>query len=96
MLQSAERVLTRAGDAYRRVVLASGALDWLTRVVGEQALRLETDADRESADRMLAASVVLRYLNDTEWFELHPAVYEIPQLKLKRAESLEEKRQREP
>jgi hypothetical protein len=91
-----ERVLTRAGDAYRRVVLASGALDWLTRVVSEQALRLENDADRESADRMLAASVVLRYLNDTEWFELHPAVYEIPQLKSRRAEALEEKRQREP
>ncbi len=89
------RVLNRAGDAYRRVVLASGAIDWLERVVHEQALRLENDSDREAADRMLAANVVLRYLNDSEWFELHPAVYELPRLKQAR-ENAREARSRVP
>lgn len=91
-----ERVLTRAGDAYRRVVLASGAFELLTRVVREKDLRLETEADHEAVDRLLAASVVLRYLNDSNWFELHPAVYEIPQLKQARAEALAAKGTRAP
>ncbi len=30
------------------------------------------------ADRMLNQHVVLSYLNDDFWFDLHPSVYQIP------------------
>lgn len=89
-----ERVLSRAGDVYRRLVLASGALALLARVVREKDLRLENEADHEAADRLLAAGVVLRYFNDSTWFDLHPAVYEIPQIDLARAEAIAAKGKR--
>lgn len=71
---SFKRLLSRAGDEYRRVVLASGAIEWLSTVAVNRSLVLETDAHREAADRMLSNNIVLRYLNDEEWFDLHPAV----------------------
>ena len=75
-----ERVLSRAGDAYRRIVLASGALEWLATVVLDRSLIFSTPEQQQAADRMLSNNVVLRYLNDTEWFDVHPAVRELDQL----------------
>ncbi|MFO0606279.1 MAG: hypothetical protein U0324_24100 [Polyangiales bacterium] len=75
-------VLRSAGDTYVRVVQASGVTDWLARVAVEKALLTGTDAERAAADRMLGANVVLRYMNDAQWFDLHPAVREIPQVQV--------------
>lgn len=70
-------ILRRAGNAYRMLVLEGGGVELLARVAVEKSANLETDAEREAFDRMISNNVVLRYLNDDDWCELHPAVYEI-------------------
>lgn len=64
-------------DSYRRAVPAE-AFPWLARVATERYLTLEDDRHREAADLMLANNALLRYLNERDWFDLHPAVREIP------------------
>jgi hypothetical protein len=44
----------------------------------QQYLVLDGDANREIADRLLQNNAVLRYLNDQDWFDIHPAVRRIP------------------
>ena len=64
-------------NQYRMIVTAD-AFDWLASVAKTKFLTIENDEHRRAADLMLANHAVLRYLNDDLWFELHPAVYEIP------------------
>lgn len=71
------RLLAEVGDQYRKLIPAD-AFPWLARVAVERYLTLETDAQRQTADSMLSSNVVLRYLNDQDWFDLHPAVRQIP------------------
>jgi hypothetical protein len=71
------RVLNEVGDDYRRVI-GTGEYEWLARVAVQQSLAVEGDADREIADRLLRNNVILRYLNDLEWFDIHPALRQIP------------------
>ncbi len=47
---------------------------------------MENDGHRQSADLMLQNNAVLRYMNGGDWFELHPAVQEIPGVKAAREE----------
>lgn len=72
-----ERILGEVRSAYRLMVPAD-AFDWLARVAVERFLTLENDDHRQAADRMLQSNAVLRYLNQESWFDLHPALYEIP------------------
>jgi hypothetical protein len=70
-----DQVLRRAGDEVRRVVrFHAEAIDWLGSVAETRTLPTNNEEERALATRMLAESVVLRYLNDDEWWELHPAV----------------------
>jgi hypothetical protein len=71
------RLLNEVGDQYRRLIPAD-AFPWLGRVAVEHYLTLETEAQRQTADLMLTNNVVLRYLNDEEWFDLHPSIRLIP------------------
>lgn len=71
------RVLNEVGDQYRKLVPAS-AFSWLAQVATEQYWTLENDDHRLIADQMLSNNAVLRYLNDKDWFDLHPAVRQIP------------------
>jgi hypothetical protein len=71
------RVLNEVGDQYRKLIPAS-AFPWLAQVATEKYFTLETDEQRSIADQMLLNNIVLRYLNDEDWFELHPAVRNIP------------------
>lgn len=71
------RLLAMAGDNYRRTVPESDHA-WLARVHLDKDLAIQNDEHRETADRMLQNNVVLRYHNDTHWFDVHPAVLEIP------------------
>ncbi|HET9625165.1 MAG TPA: hypothetical protein VFP84_27545 [Kofleriaceae bacterium] len=71
------RVLNEVGDQYRKLIPAS-AFPWLAQVAVDRYFTLENDEHRSIADQMLLNNVVLRYLNDKDWFELHPAVREIP------------------
>ena len=71
------RLLDEVGDQYRKIVTAD-AFPWLAQVAVDRYLTNETEKQRLTADNMLANSVVLRYLNGSDWFDLHPAVKKIP------------------
>lgn len=69
-----ERELHRAGNAYRSIVYDSGAIPWLATVNRTKRLITTNDHEREAADHLLQNNVILRYLNDDEWVDLHPSV----------------------
>ncbi|HYG65612.1 MAG TPA: hypothetical protein VEL74_23720 [Thermoanaerobaculia bacterium] len=77
--EDVERILGEVRSSYRMMV-SSDAFEWLARVSVERFLTLENDDHRQVADRMLQNNAVLRYLNQESWFDLHPALYEIPGL----------------
>lgn len=72
-----QRVLRRQGDEVRRAV-PDMAFNWLARVAVEKRMPVERDDHHPLSQQMLQSNVVLRYLNDVEWFDVHPAVLEIP------------------
>ena len=72
------RLLAAAADEYRRTVLGS-AYPFLARVhVDKPHQLLEAEGQREMVDRLLQNNVVLCYLDDEPWFDLHPAVRTLP------------------
>ncbi|WP_437653638.1 hypothetical protein [Sorangium sp. So ce1182] len=75
-----KRLLSQAADQYRRTV-PENALRWLARVHLEKRLIIDDDTHRATVDLMVQNNVVLRYLNDAEWFDLHPAVRDMPALR---------------
>jgi hypothetical protein len=75
-----EQELQRAGNTYRSIVYDSGAMSWLGRVSRSKKLITANDAEREAADLFLQNNVILRYLNDDEWVDVHPSVAELPEL----------------
>lgn len=74
------RTLSRNGRTYREIALASGALPFLARVQREKQLRLDSEEETTTAVRMFRDNVILRYCNDEDWVELHPAVRELPEI----------------
>ena len=73
-----KRLIAAAGDEYRRTVLGS-AHRFLARVhVDKPHQLLEHDTEREMVDRLLQNNVVLGYLDEDPWFDVHPAVRTIP------------------
>ncbi|MBL8692616.1 MAG: hypothetical protein JNJ88_00810 [Planctomycetes bacterium] len=76
------RLKTGFLNEYRRVVPAD-AFEWLAKVHLKKYVSTETasPADRTIADIMLSVNAVLAYRNDEDWFDLHPAVREIPEAK---------------
>jgi hypothetical protein len=75
--QDFQRIFNELKDAYRKVVPAD-AFGWLARVATEQYFTVLDDKHRQIADQMLLNNAVLRYVNDSDWFDLHPAVAQIP------------------
>lgn len=75
-----ERIFNELKDAYRKIVPAD-AFDWLARVAYEHYFIVLNDDHRQIADQMLLNNAVLRYMNGNDWFNLHPAVAEIPGVK---------------
>ncbi len=73
-------VLTSVADQYRPLVSAD-MFHWLALVARDKYLTIQNDGHRLAADRMLSVHAVLGYLNDNVWFDLHPAVKEIPGVK---------------
>jgi hypothetical protein len=75
------RLLNTAADAYRRTVTKE-TLSWLVQVYRHKDLQQTEDADhRRLIDRALTDNLVLRYKNAAEWFDLHPALIDMPSLK---------------
>lgn len=72
-----QRLFSDIKSSYRLVVPAE-AFDWLALVRQQHYFTIDNDAHRPIADQMLQNNVVLRYANGEDWFDLHPAVAEIP------------------
>lgn len=72
-----QRIIGEIRDAYRKIVPAE-AFDWLAHVERDHYLTILNDGHRQAADLMLQNNAVLRYLNGGDWFDLHPAVQQIP------------------
>ena len=79
-----QRIFNELKDAYRKIVPAD-TFDWLARVAQEQYFTVLNDDHRQTADLMLSNNAVLRYVNDNDWFDLHPAVAQIPGVQAARA-----------
>lgn len=72
-----ERLIHETADRYRRIIQRSNYA-WLARVAVDKYLSVEDDDERRASDRLLLANAILRYENNESWFELHPAVADIP------------------
>ncbi len=75
-----EHIIANITNQYLMVVPGE-AFDWLASIAKSKILTIEDDDHRRVADLMLANHAILRYLNDDLWFELHPALYQIPGVK---------------
>lgn len=74
-----KRILSMAGDRYR-VIVPDSAVEWLARVAVTHLPNTATEEQREAADFLLSNNVVLRYQNESEWFDVHPAMRSDPRL----------------
>lgn len=77
---SFQRIFNELKDAYRMIITAD-AFEWLAMVAKKRDYTPLNDSHRQIADQMLLNNVVLRYVNGDAWFDLHPAVAEIPGVK---------------
>jgi hypothetical protein len=71
-----ERVLNQIGDEYSMLVTGQ-SMAWLALVAVTKDLSLDDDEHRKTADSMLTSNAILRYQNDSAWFDLHPAVRQL-------------------
>ena len=87
-----EHIIAYIRNQYRRIITGD-ALHWLANVATTKDLTIEGDVHLRAADRMLNQHVVLSYLNNDSWYDLHPTVYQIPNIK-KAIQDLEKELQR--
>lgn len=71
------RLINDIADRYHRIIIGSDH-PWLARVTVDKYLAADTPDERDAADRLLLDNAIVRYENDDSWFDLHPAVAEIP------------------
>jgi len=72
------RRFARESDAYRRIV-PEGEFEWLAHIATSKYLTLVGDErKRPIIDQMLRNNVLLRYQNEHDWWDLHPAAAAIP------------------
>jgi hypothetical protein len=57
-----------------RAVLTEKDLKWLARVDRAKRLVVDADDDRVTVERALLNHLVLYYLNNEDWFDIHPAL----------------------
>jgi hypothetical protein len=75
---SLNKRFARESDAYRRIVPES-EFDWLAHIATSKYLTLVGDErKRPIIDQMLRNNVLLRYQNEHDWWDLHPAAAAIP------------------
>jgi hypothetical protein len=72
-----ERLLARTTDDYKHMIRTSEHA-WLAAVAVRKELPIANDAERAIASRMLSSNAVMRYVNQQDWWDLHPAVRNIP------------------
>jgi hypothetical protein len=73
-----QRTLRQAADENSRIVFSNGqhAIDMLAKVYLTQKLTVEP-GEHVLADRLLTGNLILRYSNDEEWDDVHPALLEL-------------------
>lgn len=74
------RVLQRQSDTIRETV-PDYAFPWLAEVALGKRLATASEEQREVTGRMLQNNLVMRYQNDEGWFDLHPAVASMPEIR---------------
>ena len=81
-LDDVARQFQRRVDDYRKQV-TDRDVDWLVRVRRElyHTLPDSSEESRRTYERLLSHCMVLRYQNDADWFDLHPAVASIPPIR---------------
>jgi hypothetical protein len=87
-----EHIIAYIRNQYRRIITGD-ALDWLANVATTKDPITKDDIHLEAVDRMLNQHVVLSYINNNSWCDLHPTVYQIPIIK-KAIQDLEKKLER--
>ncbi|GBC59895.1 hypothetical protein DENIS_0837 [Desulfonema ishimotonii] len=70
-------IITDLSNQYRSIV-PGDAFEWLAEVANTKYMTIKNEDHRSTADLMLQNHAVLRYLNDELWFDVHPAIREIP------------------
>ncbi len=71
-----ERLHNESLDRFQAVVTDED-IPWLARVAVEKKLPVPTEEDRPMVDRAIQNNVVLRYLNQKSWCDLHPGVLDL-------------------
>lgn len=70
-----KKLLLEAGDAYRRVALGHGVQAmWILARVHVTKKLFVNDNEREMIDHLVGNNLILRYQNDNEWADVHPAL----------------------
>jgi hypothetical protein len=73
--QALQRLLRVESNPYARVVLATTAnINMVARVWVKKSLTLEDPQEAPIVDELLNKNVILRYCNDEDWVDVHPAV----------------------
>lgn len=73
-----DRRFARESDAYRRIV-PEDEFEWLAHIATSKYLTLVGDErKRPIIDQMLRNNVLLRYQNEHDWWDVHPAAAAIP------------------
>jgi hypothetical protein len=75
-----ERLCGELISEYRRLV-PENAFDWLAQVACDKYLTIQDDEHSFIVDRMIQLSVVFHYLNNQNWYDIHPVVALIPGVK---------------
>lgn len=80
-----QRVFDEVAASYRNLVYREDYA-WLLEVARQRWVTVDTEKQHPSAARMLAINAVLYYPNGEGFYDLHPAVYRIPELQAALAE----------
>lgn len=78
--ESFTRLFAGLVETYRFLV-TKDVIPWLVTVARTHFMTVERDDQRFAADRMLQNNAILYYANAQGWHDLHPAVYENPDVR---------------
>lgn len=77
--ESFQRLFAQLVETFR-VLVTEDVIPWLATVSQKRFMTVQNEDHRLAADRMLQNNVILYYSNSQGWHDLHPAVYENPDL----------------
>lgn len=71
------RMLNLASGGYHMLV-TEDSFAWLARVAVYRTMSIQNEAQRQIADTLIRGNVIMRYLNEEYWFDVHPSICTIP------------------